>query len=65
MGVTGFVEDPSIVVAAAVLTACITIALTVYAAYTKTDFTICGGLLFMLFFMILGVGLISLFTRSV
>ena len=64
MGTTGFVEDPQIVVSAAVLTACITIALTVYAAYTKTDFTVCGGLLFLMFFAILGVGLISIFTGS-
>jgi FtsH-binding integral membrane protein len=64
MGSTGFVDDASIVVAAAVLTAAITIGLTVYAFYTKTDFTICGGLMFMLGFALLAVGLISIFSKS-
>jgi FtsH-binding integral membrane protein len=64
MGITGFVEDPNIVVSAAVLIACITIGLTVYAVYTKTDFTMMGGALFVVFFLILGVGLLSVFTRS-
>jgi FtsH-binding integral membrane protein len=65
MGTTGFVEPPSIVVSAAVLTACVTIGLTVYAMYTKTDFTVCGGSLFLLFFVIMGVGMLSMFTQSV
>jgi FtsH-binding integral membrane protein len=64
MGTTSM-TDPSIVVSAAVLTACVTIALTLYAVYTKTDFTMCGGSLFLLFFIIMGVGLLSMFTRSV
>ena len=62
MGITGMVEDPNIVVSAAVLTAAITIGLTVYAVYTKTDFTICGGSLFVIFFLIMGIGFLSIFT---
>lgn len=64
MGVTGFVEDASIVVSASILTAAITIGLTAYAFYTKTDFTICGGLLFIMGFALLAVGIISIFSKS-
>lgn len=38
--------DPDTVFIAAVLTAAIVVALTIYAFTTKNDFTICGGLLF-------------------
>ena len=64
MGTTGFVE-PSIVASAAILTACISIGLTVYAVYTKTDFTVCGGSLFIMIFALMGLGIVSAFTRSV
>lgn len=39
-------HDPETVFIAALLTAAIVVALTIYAFTTKTDFTICGGLLF-------------------
>lgn len=55
---------PEIVVAAACLTACIVIGLTVYAFTTKTDFTMMGGALFILFFLILGVGLLAILMKS-
>ena len=38
--------EPSVVITAASLTAAVTIALTVYACTTKTDFTFLGGMLF-------------------
>ena len=38
--------DPYTVITAGAMTAIVTIALTVYAFYTKTDFTYCGALLF-------------------
>lgn len=56
--------DPTTVVIAACLTAAVTISLTIYACTTKTDFTYCGGLLFVgsclmlfmgLFFLIFGI----------
>lgn len=40
------VKDTQIVLCAAALTAAVTVALTIYAFTTKTDFTWCGGLLF-------------------
>ena len=46
---------PQIVLIAALMTATITIALTVYAFTTKKDFTMMGG-----FFMMLGFGLLAL-----
>jgi FtsH-binding integral membrane protein len=39
--------DPYIVITAGGMTAIVTIALTVYACTTKTDFTLCGGMLFL------------------
>ena len=44
--VTAFVE-PELVLLAAILTAAIVVALTIYAIKTNEDFTICGGMLFM------------------
>lgn len=49
------------VFAAAVLTAAVVIGLTVYAFYTKTDFTYEGGLLFMCCFALLAVSFIQIF----
>lgn len=63
MGVT--TQYPSeIVVAATCLTSCIVTGLTIYAFTTKTDFTIMGGSLFILFFLILGVGLLAWLMNS-
>lgn len=56
--------DPKSVMVAGVLTAGVTISLTYYACTTKTDFTMCGGLLFAgscimllmgIFFLIFGI----------
>ena len=39
---------PTIVIESAILTICMAIGLTIYALKTKTDFTIMGGLLFII-----------------
>lgn len=46
VGLCSAVSDPTIVFIAAAMTLGITIALTAYAIFTKTDFTVCGGMLF-------------------
>jgi FtsH-binding integral membrane protein len=46
--------NPKTVITAAALTALVTIALTIYACTTKTDFTFCGGVLFLLGALMLG-----------
>lgn len=56
--------DPKIVFMAAFLTALIVISLTIYAFTTKTDFTVMGGLIFILSFALLGFGVLSFFFRS-
>lgn len=45
------VQEPIIVVEAAALTLGITVAITVYAARTKTDFTVCGPVFYIIFFL--------------
>ena len=42
------VGKPDIVLAAAFMTAGMVISLTIYAMTTKTDFTVCGGALFII-----------------
>lgn len=49
------------VILAAILTAALTITLTVYACTTKTDFTMCGGLLWILGWGILAIGILAIF----
>lgn len=49
-----------IVLTAAGMTAAVTIALTIYAFYTKTDFTYCGGMLFVLSALMFTWGFFSL-----
>ena len=53
--------DPKKVMIAALMTAAITIALTAYACTTDTDFTICGGLLFMVLLGLIVASIISIF----
>lgn len=55
---------PQTIMIAAILTFAIVVALTVYACTTKTDFTICGGLLFVCGMVLLVGSLLSLFFRS-
>jgi hypothetical protein len=52
------------VYAAALMTCCVTIGLTVYAWTTKKDFTIYGGILFILIFALIGMGIASILTRN-
>jgi FtsH-binding integral membrane protein len=64
MATTTQVSEGRIVVSAAVLTACIVIGLTAYAFYTKTDFTMLGGMLFLFIFILIGIGLLSVLMKS-
>ena len=57
--VTAF-NPPEIVMTAAALTAAVSVALTVYAWTTKTDFTFLGGFLFVFTFVMLMWGLLML-----
>jgi FtsH-binding integral membrane protein len=52
------------VLIAAGLTAAITVSLTIYACTTKTDFTYCGGLLFMLACVVFVGGIFTFFFRN-
>ena len=42
------VNDPKVVMAAVFMTAGIVFALTLYSMFTKHDFTVCGGMMFIL-----------------
>ena len=55
------VNNPKIVLAAAFMTTAIVLALTLYACVTKTDFTVMGGLAFVLGAIFLILGLFSYF----
>jgi len=57
--------DPEIVIMAGILTAAVTISLTIYAFTTKTDFTFLGGLLFVSICLILFFGIFCFAFRSV
>ena len=52
------------VYAAALMTAAVTIGVTIYAFTTKTDFTIYGGALFVISFALLGFGLVAIITQN-
>ncbi len=56
--------DAKVVLLASVLTASMVLALTLYALTTKTDFTICGGLLFVCIMLLLVAGLLQFFIRD-
>ena len=51
------VNDAKTVLSAAFMTAGIVVALTIYAMTTKTDFTVCGGMMFVIFgaFILFGI----------
>jgi FtsH-binding integral membrane protein len=55
---------PEIVLMAAVMTCAVTIALTIYAFTTKTDFTMLGGLLFVGSCIMLLFGIFLMFTHN-
>lgn len=56
--------DPETVFIAAVLTASIVLALTIYAWTTKTDFTICGGLLFTILMALTVASILCIFFSN-
>lgn len=55
------VYDPTTVFIAALLTAAIVLALSIYACTTKTDFTVCGGLLFVCMMVLFVASLLTIF----
>lgn len=58
--------EPDVVLAAATITAAMTIGLTTYAMYTKTDFTYCGGFMFAFMFVVFSGMILSFFMpRSI
>lgn len=56
--------DPEIVFMAGILTLAVVLGLTAYAFYTKTDFTVCGGFLFIMLFVLIFAGILAIFIRS-
>lgn len=56
--------DPQLVLIAAILTAGIVVSLTIYAITTKTDFTMMGGILFMLLVTLILASFLGFFIRS-
>ena len=56
--------NPSLVLMAAAMTFGITVALTLYACTTKTDFTVCGSLLFVLGCILLLFSIFAIFTHN-
>lgn len=57
-------SEPMDCLIALVMTAGIVVSLTVYAFRTKTDFTICGGMLFMVLMVVFLGSFLALFVRS-
>ena len=57
-------SDPITVFIAAVLTASIVVALTIYACTTRKDFTVCGGLLFTALMALFVASIFSFFFRN-
>jgi FtsH-binding integral membrane protein len=58
------ITNPRLVLMAAAMTCGITIALTLYACTTKSDFTICGSLLFVLGCILFLFSLFAIFTHN-
>jgi FtsH-binding integral membrane protein len=56
--------DAQTVVIAAGLTAAIVVGLTLYAIFTKTDFTVCGGILVVCMIALIIGGIIGIFIRN-
>lgn len=54
----------TIVLMAGALTFAVVVGLTIYAFYTKTDFTVCGGLMFILLMVLIVAGILAIFIRS-
>jgi protein lifeguard len=58
------ITSPRLVLMAAAMTCGVTIALTMYACTTKSDFTICGSLLFVLGMILLLFSIFAIFTHN-
>ena len=56
--------DPQTILIAALLTMAIVVALTIYACTTKTDLTVCGGLLFAFGAVLFVASILAFFIRS-
>jgi FtsH-binding integral membrane protein len=56
--------DPKVVMMAGALTFGVVIGLTLYAFYTKTDFTMLGGILFILVMVLIVAGILAAVFRS-
>jgi FtsH-binding integral membrane protein len=55
---------PQTVLIAAILTAVVVVALTIYAFTTKTDFTVLGGILFVAVMLLFVAGILAIFIRN-
>lgn len=64
VSMTTAIYTPSSIANASLLTAALVIGLTVYAFYTDTDFTMCGGFLFMMLSLLLMASIIFMFFPS-
>lgn len=56
--------DAATVLIAAVLTAAVVVGLTLYAFHTKSDVTMCGGVLFVLVLLLLAASILGIFIRN-
>lgn len=61
--ISSFYDAKTVFIAGA-LTAAVTIAITIYAFKTKTDFTMMGGLLFIMLAVLIVGSIISIFIRN-
>lgn len=59
VGYTVMLASEENVIIALILAATVVVALTLYAIFTKTDFTMCGGLLFILSLVLIMATLMS------
>ena len=57
-------SDPKIVLMAAAMTCTVVLALTIYACTTKTDFTLMGGMLFVLGCVLFLFGIFAMFSQN-
>lgn len=64
VGYTVMVAKESNVIIALILAATTVVALTLYAMFTKTDFTMCGGLLFILCLVLIAAGILNIFFEN-
>lgn len=56
--------DYQTVLMAGALTAAVVVSLTIYAIFTKTDFTMCGGLLFILLAVMFVGSILAIFIKN-